>query len=272
MRIKMKMGSGTQAIASMVLFACSEGAPVAVATPTHPATVATSEEANMPAANPPLSWAPDYGLLPRRARVEGGGFGEFVIQDLLFDVTETTVAAYYDCVDKGACHSRLLYDGKSGCRGIPDAPKFENFPIDCVSRTQASVYCNWVGGRLPTSAEWEWAARGGMESRRFPWGDEGPTCAHANVADLVPSDGFMCGAILEPVGLHPRGASRDGIQDLQGNVTEWTSDSIGVHAITKGMPANGTPTPDYLEPQEAFISLDEPESMTGFRCVWELRK
>ena len=75
------------------------------------------------------------------------------------DRTEVTKAQYEQCVAAGAC---------TPCYG--DSP-YDDYPAIYVTWYQAGTYCGWAGGRLPTEAEWEYAARG-PEARVFPWGDE----------------------------------------------------------------------------------------------------
>jgi formylglycine-generating enzyme required for sulfatase activity len=93
---------------------------------------------------------------------------------------------------------------------------YPNRPVVGVSWFEAAAYCVWAGGRLPSEAEWECAARAGSRGARHPWGDESPDEHHANTegGPLHPT----------PVGLYPRGATASGIQDLAGNCWEWVAD------------------------------------------------
>jgi formylglycine-generating enzyme required for sulfatase activity len=98
-------------------------------------------------------------------------------------------------------------------RWVADAG-FASHPAVEVSWFGARDYCLWRGLRLPNEAEWEKAARGG-DGRRFPWGDESPTPARAVYGRAYNA--------TEPVVDRPAGASPLGVQDIVGNLREWTS-------------------------------------------------
>lgn len=95
---------------------------------------------------------------------------------------------------------------------------YESMPINCVSWYDAFAFCAWDGGRLPTEAEWEYAAAGGAENRLYPWGSSPADCTRANI------DG--CGPGIDWVGSHAAGQARWGHQDMAGNVYEWVLDSV----------------------------------------------
>lgn len=96
----------------------------------------------------------------------------------------------------------------------------DDLPMNCVSWFEASAFCAWDGGRLPTDAEWEYAAVGGAEQRLYPWGN---TPEPQPALALFGCD-FEAGCMLSDlsgVGSHAPGAGRWGQQDLAGSLAEW---------------------------------------------------
>jgi eukaryotic-like serine/threonine-protein kinase len=130
------------------------------------------------------------------------------------DRTEVTVEAYRQCVDAGRCSSPDTKK-KGACNW--DVSGREKHPINCIDWSQAEAFCASVGKRLPTSAEWEKAARG-TDGRVYPSG-EAWDITRANVYESY--DGYKETA---PVGSFPAGVSPYGALDMAGNVWEWTSD------------------------------------------------
>jgi formylglycine-generating enzyme required for sulfatase activity len=116
----------------------------------------------------------------------------------------------------------------------------DGHPVVHVSWDDAVAYARWAGKRLPTEAEWEWAARGGLAGKRYAWGDTPPTDAdgaRANIwqgvfpTDNRAVDGFVRTA---PVGRYP--ANGYGLHDVAGNVWEWCADWYRADAYA-GAPA-----------------------------------
>lgn len=147
--------------------------------------------------------------------IPGGSFDGRWITSFEMARTETTVAQYQACVSAGVC-TPPDSDGSYDNWGKPGR---DEHPVNSVDWFQAKAFCEWAGGRLPTEQEWEWAARGRGEGRAFPWGSAAPRCSRA----VIFGGGDGCGEDRTwPVGSKPQGASRDGLQDMAGNVWEWT--------------------------------------------------
>jgi len=111
----------------------------------------------------------------------------------------------------------------------PESVAADDQAVSQISWEDAMAYCAWVGGQLPTEAQWEKAARG-TDGRRFPWGDEfdgtrlnygDAQCPVERWRDLDYDDGH---AHIAPVGSYPQGASPYGVLDMAGNVWEWVAD------------------------------------------------
>ena len=103
-------------------------------------------------------------------------------------------------------------------------------PVTWVSLEDARAYAAWAGKRLPHEWEWQFAAQG-ADGRTYPWGDEW------NPANVATPDGGRSMRGPEPVGAHPQGASPYGVQDLVGNVWQWTDEFQDDHtraAIVRG--------------------------------------
>lgn len=137
------------------------------------------------------------------------------------DRTEVSVAAYGRCVAAGSC-AAPGFDATDRRFSRPD------FPVTEVRWQDATAFCAWSGGRLPTEAEWEYAARG-LKGRTFPWGNEWAS-RRANHGAYAPestdaSDGYVG---LAPVESFADGATPEGILNLAGNVAEWVSDLVDV--------------------------------------------
>ena len=100
----------------------------------------------------------------------------------------------------------------------------EALPMTCVTWFEAFAFCAAEGKRLPTEAEWEYAAAGGGEQRPYPWGSAPPSAEYAVYGCLFDGQPGCSMADLPGVGSRPRGAGRWGHLDLAGSVWEWLLD------------------------------------------------
>jgi formylglycine-generating enzyme required for sulfatase activity len=144
-----------------------------------------------------------------------------------FPVTVQEFAKFVD--GRGYQDRRWWKHEAPGERNAPDAWQDQlarpNHPVTRVSWFEAAAYCQWLSDytgrrvRLPTEAEWERAACGGLK-RKYPWGDPEPDSGRANFRE-----GGLGGTT--PVGLYPSGSSPEGVLDMAGNVWEWVADWYG---------------------------------------------
>lgn len=136
--------------------------------------------------------------------------------------TEVTVAQYRKCFDAGDC-------SKPGTRGTGGKCNWaysdrEDHPINCLDWDQASAYAKWAGGRLPTEAEWEYAARAGTSGERY------------GEIDSIAWYGGGIESQTRAVG--QKQANKFGLNDMLGNVWEWCQDRY--HDSYNGAPSNGS--------------------------------
>jgi iron(II)-dependent oxidoreductase len=222
------------------------------------------------------------------------------IDTFFIDKTEVTQDAYSKFVQ--ATKHRAPFHWKDG--RVPQGQA--DFPVYNVNWDDADAYCKWAGKRLPTEAEWEKAARGGLEKKRYPWGDElrpgiSAPPKNANAADgAAPADnartpGPKLAHYAVPTGptkvasFPPNGF---GLYDVLGNVAEWTNDwydrtyyVVSPEANPKG-PETGTyrvlrgsswgdliESGDEVEPRvygiyfRNFLTPSHRTNVVGFRCA-----
>jgi formylglycine-generating enzyme required for sulfatase activity len=201
-------------------------------------------------------------------RIRGGTFraadGEDArLAPFCLDATEVTAAAYARCAAAGACRADDLECGAAATYGRPEAA---NHPVNCVTWFEADAFCRAHGKRLPSEPEWEWAARGEGRGSTYPWG-EAPPASRA----CWDGDGNAAGKGERKatcvVGANPRSTSPDGVQDLAGNVREWTSSESGRFRVLRGG-SWGDSLPEFLSTGfRGWNAPDERMELIGFRCA-----
>ena len=211
----------------------------------------------MPATHPSAACTSGMTALAGGHFTMGERHDAVTVHPFCLDLTEVTVDAYAACVASGKCSADFTRgDGcNSGMSGRGD------HPMNCVDWTQSAAYCGAHGKRLPSEEEWEWAAGGGAEGRKYPWGGADPD-SQACWSGITRRDGTCA------VGTNPSGDTAAGIHDMAGNVWEWTSTSPD--ANTRVDRGGSWSNDDATDLRAAFRDWFPPSSrftFLGFRCA-----
>lgn len=187
------------------------------------------------------------------------------------DRTEVTNSMYAKCVNAGACVIPSSIEVNPRYYDL----NYANYPVVYLTWQSAMDYCAWIGGRLPTEAEWEKAARG-TSRRKYPWKEGYPSAVNVNAANSVGD--------TTPVGSYLLGESYYGVLDMAGNVREWVYDwysstsfvestyidPVGPAAGTDKVLKGGSYYDTYEHMRVADRLFHDPNSIginRGFRCV-----
>ena len=189
--------------------------------------------------------------------------GDPIYQDFYMDVTEVTVGQFKKFLKSSGYKPDEPIDWEELYKYSPT----DDHPMIYVSWFDAQAYCEWAGKRLPTEKEWEFAARGGLKDKEYPWGDEESIAReYANFQGVLGRDQWD--QTTAPVGsFRPNGY---GLHDMAGNVWEWCEDwysedkeyrglrggSGGNYVITLRVASRY----DYFNPSGTDLNA-------GFRCV-----
>lgn len=159
------------------------------------------------------------------------------------DLYEVTNKRYAACVAAQVCEPPDFIYSYTHYRYY-DNPTYDDYPVINVSWNQAQAYCTWRGANLPTEAQWEKAARGGLEGKTYPWGNAEPTCTQG--AENGAQSWACVNDTLAVGSFTPNGY---GLYDMAGNVWEWVADYWNGHYYTSAAQNNPTgPTaPDSQE-------------------------
>ena len=294
MDIRFKVVVLTGLALTLVLGACAGNLPAATPTPSLPAPTQASPTLVPPTALPSPTIVPVNLAGPTSGSEmawEDGSVliyvpaGQFTMGDSLPDApqrtvtlddfwiykTEVTNSMYAFCVSVGACAPPAQEVGAQ----LYDNPAYGNYPVVGVTWDMASNYCTWIGGKLPTEAQWEKAARG-SEGSQYPWGNSDASCDVGNFAGCV--------GTVTNVTKYAGGASPYGVLDMAGNVFEWVNDYYS-ETYYNGAPSENPTGPDSgqfrvvrgsgfeTDTSQAASAMRRPAGTAyhshdlGFRCV-----
>ncbi len=159
------------------------------------------------------------------------------IKDFYMSKTEITVGQYKKCIDVGVCSlphwddgSCTMWNGDKWVSGIIGSEfKGEYQPVVCINWKQAREFAKWMGGDLPTEAQWEYASRSRGKDIKYPWGNLEPTCEITNF-------NHNCHKATTPVCSKINGNTEQGLCDMGGNAWEWVLDEY--HDSYSNAPSN----------------------------------
>ena len=182
----------------------------------------------------------------------------FKVADTFYmDITEVTVGQFKQFVEESGYDYNRWQD-------VAKYSPVDDYPMIYVSWHDATAYAKWAGKRLPTETEWEFAARGGLKNKKFPWGDDEADARH--YAHYKGAGGYEFNA---PVCSYP--GNRYGLHDMAGNVSEWCQDSYNSGQDHKfRVLRGGSWNDDAIYLRMAYRDLISPtvsSSYFGFRCV-----
>ena len=188
---------------------------------------------------PPLKWvtlpAGSFEMGSSQGDVDERPMHQVHVRAFKLAATEVTVGQYRACVEAGVCTAPARHAdnwSKKYCNWGQRGRALH--PMNCVNWAQARTFSRWVGGDLPTEAQWEYAARSAGQRVTYPWGAEETTCARAIMSD----GGGGCGKERTwRVCSRPQGYTVQTLCDMAGSVWEWTLDEY--QSSYQGAPTNG---------------------------------
>jgi formylglycine-generating enzyme len=182
--------------------------------------------------------------------------GEVWVRPFAIDAVEITEESYAHCATS------------AGCVALPSSGEPGRAQAK-MARAEAEAYCAFRGGRLPTSDEWAFAAAG-ANARRYPWGDTGAVCRRASWGLKDGPCGFGHTG-PELAGLHPQGATPEGIFDLAGNVSEWVAGAAGdADGVVRGGSFAAELATDLRTWRAVRVPVNTRSAELGARCAYDV--
>jgi serine/threonine protein kinase len=220
-----------------------------------------------PSDTPHPTTTPTPADLPERITDDAGAIMALIpgnaYRDVFYiDIYEVTNAQYAKCVKAGACEAPNPI-GLANRANYFGSAQYANYPVVYVDWHQADTFCKWCGAHLPTELEWGIAARGGLDGKKYPWGDETPSCA-AGAINGAQYSACRPGNTVPVGNFGPNGY---GLFDMAGNVEEWIADQFDQSLMVTrggGWPSNSS---SLLVAARDGRNPVKRHGSVGFRCA-----
>jgi formylglycine-generating enzyme required for sulfatase activity len=184
-----------------------------------------------------------------------------IINGFLMSKSEITVGQYRACIEARWCTDPDYFSPDGNLKCTWHMPNDANLPVNCLNWHQARTFAKWMGGDLPSEAQWEYAAKSQGQDRKYAWGNADPSCMLANYwSETVPCNQQPDAPVGQAMAVCslPAGNTEQGLCDMSGNLYEWMVDQS--HPFYDGAPSDETP---WCDQATCYLSMPADRVVRG---------